>query len=101
MTYMGLTILILAFPLPSFKGATLGKGLNRMLATLSAGALGVGVHYLATLLGETGQPIVIGVFALMIGTYVTRHWHYLMRNARASTVIFIGSFYADLASFLN
>jgi hypothetical protein len=67
---MGLTILILAFPLPSFKGATLGKGLNRMLATLSAGALGVGVHYLATLLGETGQPIVIGFFVFMIGTYI-------------------------------
>lgn len=69
---MGLTILILAFSLPSFKGATLGKGLNRMLATLSAGVLGVGVHYLATLSGETGQPIVIGFFVFMIGTYVTR-----------------------------
>jgi hypothetical protein len=75
---MGLTILISAFRLPSFKGATLGKGLNRMLATLSGSALGVGVHYLATLSGETGQPIVIGFFVFMIGTYVTRHWHYLI-----------------------
>ena len=32
-------------------GETLGKGLNRMQATLSAGALGVGVHHLATLSG--------------------------------------------------
>ncbi|XP_062170931.1 aluminum-activated malate transporter 2-like [Alnus glutinosa] len=52
-------------------GATLGKGLNRMLATLSGGALGVGVHCLATLLGTIGQPIVIGVFALMIAAAVT------------------------------
>ncbi|XP_062171431.1 aluminum-activated malate transporter 2-like [Alnus glutinosa] len=52
-------------------GATLGKGLNRMLATLSGGALGVGVHYLATLFGETGQPIVIGFFVFMIAATVT------------------------------
>jgi hypothetical protein len=67
---MGLTILILAFPLLSFKGATLGKGFNRILATLSAGALGAAVHYLATLSGETGQPIVIGFFVFMIGIYI-------------------------------
>ena len=48
-------------------GATLGKGLNRMLATLSAGALGVGVHHLATLSGEKGEPIVLGFFIAMIG----------------------------------
>uniref|UniRef100_A0A7N2KN56 Aluminum-activated malate transporter n=1 Tax=Quercus lobata TaxID=97700 RepID=A0A7N2KN56_QUELO len=48
-------------------GATLGKGLNRMLATLSAGALGVGVHHLATLFGEKGEPIVLGFFVAMIG----------------------------------
>ena len=56
------------FSLPSFKGATLGKGFNRMLATLSAGALGVGVHSLAILSGEIGQPIVIGFFVFMTGT---------------------------------
>ncbi|KAM3740311.1 hypothetical protein ACB098_08G089100 [Castanea mollissima] len=41
-------ILVLEFSV----GATLAKGLNRMLVTLSAGALGVGVHHLATLSGE-------------------------------------------------
>jgi hypothetical protein len=56
------------FSLPSFKGATLGRGFNRMMATLSAGALGVGVHSLATMSGEIGQPIVIGFFVFMTGT---------------------------------
>ncbi|KAL4611227.1 hypothetical protein ACB092_08G107600 [Castanea dentata] len=52
-------------------GATLGKGLNRMLATFSAGALGFGVHYLATLAGEKGEPIVLGFFVAMIAAAVT------------------------------
>nr|POE67255.1 aluminum-activated malate transporter 2 [Quercus suber] len=52
-------------------GATLGKGLNRMLATLSAGALGVGVHHLATLSGEKGEPIVLGFFVAIIAATVT------------------------------
>uniref|UniRef100_A0A7N2KN12 Aluminum-activated malate transporter n=1 Tax=Quercus lobata TaxID=97700 RepID=A0A7N2KN12_QUELO len=52
-------------------GATLGKGLNRMLATLSAGALGVGVHHLATLSGEKGEPIVLEFFVAMIAATVT------------------------------
>ena len=38
-----------------------------MLATLSAGALGVGVHHLATLSGEKGEPIVLGFFVAIIG----------------------------------
>ncbi|KAK4607199.1 hypothetical protein RGQ29_001142 [Quercus rubra] len=52
-------------------GATLGKVLNRMLAMLSAGALGVGVHHLATLSGEKGEPIVLGFFVAMIASTVT------------------------------
>ncbi|XP_061343226.1 aluminum-activated malate transporter 2-like [Gastrolobium bilobum] len=46
-------------------GATLGKGLNRTMATLVAGALGVGAHYLASLSGETGEPILIGFFVFL------------------------------------
>jgi hypothetical protein len=41
-----------------------------MLATLSAGALGIGVHFLATMSGETGQPIILGFFVFLIGTYI-------------------------------
>uniref|UniRef100_A0A2N9FNQ1 Aluminum-activated malate transporter n=1 Tax=Fagus sylvatica TaxID=28930 RepID=A0A2N9FNQ1_FAGSY len=50
---------------PFAKRATLGKGLNRMLATLSAGALAVGVHHLATLSGEKGEPWVLGFFVFI------------------------------------
>ncbi|KAG4988807.1 hypothetical protein JHK85_031790 [Glycine max] len=46
-------------------GATLGKGLNRTIATLAAGALGVGAHYLASLSGATGEPILIGAFVFV------------------------------------
>ncbi|KAK7312683.1 hypothetical protein VNO77_36742 [Canavalia gladiata] len=46
-------------------GATLGKGLNRTIATLVAGALGVAAHYLASLSGQTGEPILIGVFVFI------------------------------------
>ncbi|TQD73424.1 hypothetical protein C1H46_041045 [Malus baccata] len=48
-------------------GATLGRGLNRMLATLTAGALGIGAHRLATLSGETGEPILVALFVFIIG----------------------------------
>lgn len=51
----------------TFSGATLGKGLNRTIATLAAGALGVGAHYLASLSGATGEPILIGAFVFVQG----------------------------------
>jgi len=51
----------------TFLGATLGKGLNRTIATLAAGALGVGAHYLASLSGATGEPILIGAFVFVQG----------------------------------
>lgn len=51
----------------TFLGATLGKGLNRTLATLTAGALGVGAHYLASLAGEKAEPILIGFFVFLQG----------------------------------
>ncbi|KAL6202578.1 hypothetical protein ACLB2K_026286 [Fragaria x ananassa] len=46
-------------------GATLGKGLNRGLATLVAGALGIGTHHLASLSGHIGEPILLGVFVFL------------------------------------
>ncbi|XP_040990948.1 aluminum-activated malate transporter 8-like [Juglans microcarpa x Juglans regia] len=52
-------------------GATLGKGLNRMLATLSGGALAVGVDQVATLFDGTGQPIVLGILVFIIAATVT------------------------------
>ncbi|XP_054779253.1 aluminum-activated malate transporter 2-like [Prosopis cineraria] len=52
-------------------GATLGKGLNRGLATLLAGALGVGAHYLADLSGQTIEPILIGFFVFLQAAIAT------------------------------
>ncbi|KAI4334180.1 hypothetical protein L6164_018900 [Bauhinia variegata] len=52
-------------------GATLGKGLNRGLATLVAGALGVGAHYLAILSGQTMEPILIGFFVFLQAAITT------------------------------
>ncbi|KAL3610939.1 hypothetical protein D5086_001959 [Populus alba] len=40
-------------------GATLGRGLNRVIATLLAGGLGMGAHYLAKLFGRIGEPIIL------------------------------------------
>lgn len=55
------------FFLLKFSGATLGKGLNRGLATLVAGGLGVGAHHLASLSGEIGEPILLGFFVFIQG----------------------------------
>ncbi|KAL3620252.1 hypothetical protein CASFOL_035164 [Castilleja foliolosa] len=46
-------------------GATLGKGLNRGLATLLAGGLGLGAHHLASVSGKTCEPILIGLFVFL------------------------------------
>ncbi|XP_073027558.1 aluminum-activated malate transporter 2-like [Primulina eburnea] len=46
-------------------GATLGKGLNRGVATLVAGVLGIGANHLAIVSGKTGQPILIGLFVFL------------------------------------
>ncbi|KAG6396817.1 hypothetical protein SASPL_142974 [Salvia splendens] len=48
-------------------GATLGKGLNRLFATLLGVALGFGVHHLVTLLLEKYEGV-IGLSVTFIGT---------------------------------
>ena len=57
------------FGLITFSGATLGKGVNRAIATLLAGSLGVGAHHLAVLSGEKVEPFAIGTTVFLIGTY--------------------------------
>ncbi|XAR60187.1 hypothetical protein NMG60_11033449 [Bertholletia excelsa] len=54
-----------------FVGATIGKGLNRGLATLVAGALGVGVHHLAGLSGKIGEPVLVGLFVFLQAALTT------------------------------
>ncbi|XP_061960049.1 aluminum-activated malate transporter 2-like [Populus nigra] len=52
-------------------GATLGKGLNRGMATLMAGGLGAGAHHLANLSGHIGEPILLGFFVFLQATIST------------------------------
>ncbi|XP_059627042.1 aluminum-activated malate transporter 2-like [Cornus florida] len=52
-------------------GATLGKGFNRGVATLLAGALGVGAHHLASLSGNIAHPILLGLFVFLQATAAT------------------------------
>ncbi|KAB5540708.1 hypothetical protein DKX38_013682 [Salix brachista] len=52
-------------------GATLGKGLNRGMATLLASALAVGAHHLANLSGRRVEPILLGSFVFLQATIST------------------------------
>ncbi|KAJ6425129.1 hypothetical protein OIU84_025825 [Salix udensis] len=52
-------------------GATLGKGLNRGLATLLAGGLSIGAHHVANLSGNIGEPILLGFFVFLQATIST------------------------------
>ncbi|XP_015873122.1 aluminum-activated malate transporter 2 isoform X2 [Ziziphus jujuba] len=52
-------------------GATLGRGLNRGLATFLAGALGFGAHHLANLSGDKVQPILLTLFVFLLAACVT------------------------------
>ncbi|KAL6537869.1 hypothetical protein OROHE_012156 [Orobanche hederae] len=52
-------------------GATLGKGVNRGIATLLGGALGVAAHRLASFTGEKIDCIVLGLSVFFIATVVT------------------------------
>lgn len=51
-------------------GATLGKGLNRVAATLFAGGLGIGAHHLASMSGPTGEPILLAIFVFVQGIFI-------------------------------
>ncbi|KAL0558919.1 hypothetical protein IC582_003506 [Cucumis melo] len=52
-------------------GGTLGRGLNRVMATLLAGGLGFGAHYLASLGGDTGRPIILAFFVFLLASIST------------------------------
>ncbi|XP_004293112.1 PREDICTED: aluminum-activated malate transporter 2-like [Fragaria vesca subsp. vesca] len=76
-------------------GATLGKGINRMLATLLAGALAVGVHHISTLWGgEVGEPILIAFFVFVVAASVTfmRFFPALKARYDYGLIIFILTF---------
>ncbi|KAF8397978.1 hypothetical protein HHK36_016904 [Tetracentron sinense] len=75
-------------------GATLSKGLNRGFATLLAGALGVGAHYLACLSGEKGEPILLGLFVFLIAaaSTFTRFFPQMKARYDYGVLIFIFTF---------
>lgn len=51
-------------------GATLGKSVNRGIATFLAGSLGVAAHKLATFSGSNKlQPIILGLSVFSVGKY--------------------------------
>ncbi|CAN8247060.1 unnamed protein product [Cochlearia groenlandica] len=75
-------------------GATLGKGLNRVGATLLAGALGLGAHHLASLTGPTGEPILLAIFVFLqaaLSTFV-RFFPSVKARYDYSILIFILTF---------
>ncbi|GAB4824612.1 hypothetical protein Ancab_007485 [Ancistrocladus abbreviatus] len=46
-------------------GATLGKGVNRVVATIFGGLLGVGAHRIACLWEDKVEPIILGLFVFL------------------------------------
>ncbi|XP_050233009.1 aluminum-activated malate transporter 2-like [Mercurialis annua] len=52
-------------------GATLGKCINRMVATFIGSTLGIGAHRIATFSGRTGEPILIATFVFIAAAIMT------------------------------
>ncbi|XP_008810443.2 aluminum-activated malate transporter 10-like [Phoenix dactylifera] len=52
-------------------GGSLYKGLNRAIATLSAGALAVGIHWLASKSGETAEHMILGSAVFLLSSAAT------------------------------
>ncbi|PON63135.1 Aluminum-activated malate transporter [Parasponia andersonii] len=75
-------------------GATLGKGINRACATLSAAALGLGSLHLSSLFGKEGEPIVLGflVFLLAAAATFTRFFPKIKARYDYGVIIFILTF---------
>ncbi|KAI4386144.1 hypothetical protein MLD38_004103 [Melastoma candidum] len=47
-------------------GAMIARGLDRILATITAAALGIGAHLVARLSWRTTEPILLGIFIFLI-----------------------------------
>ncbi|XP_076883200.1 aluminum-activated malate transporter 8-like [Bidens hawaiensis] len=75
-------------------GATLCKGMNRGLATLLAGVLGIGAKYLASLFGSKAEPIVLGFLVFLLVTFATfsRFIPHIKRRYDYGVLIFILTF---------
>ncbi|KAL8246418.1 hypothetical protein R6Q59_007634 [Mikania micrantha] len=75
-------------------GATLCKGMNRGLATLLGGALGIGAKYLASLSGPKAEPIVLGciIFLLAASATFSRFIPHIKKRYDYGVMIFILTF---------
>lgn len=75
-------------------GATLSKGLNRILATLLGGILAVGVNYVADLAGHRAEPIILGggVFILSTSSTFARFFPKIKARYDYGVLIFILTF---------
>ncbi|KAL6650635.1 hypothetical protein ACP70R_009560 [Stipagrostis hirtigluma subsp. patula] len=65
------SVITVVFVMQFTVGGTLSKGLNRAVATLVAAFLAVGAHLAASLCGETGEPILLGVFVFLVASAAT------------------------------
>nr|KYP39383.1 hypothetical protein KK1_039320 [Cajanus cajan] len=83
-------VLVLEFSV----GATLGKGLNRVLATGLAGALGVGIRRIASFSGDKGKAVLTSISVFFIAGTVTYMRFYPRMKARYDygMIIFILTF---------
>ncbi|XP_058205341.1 aluminum-activated malate transporter 2-like [Rhododendron vialii] len=68
--------------------------MNRGFATLLAGALGVGVNHLGGLVGDKGEPIILGlfVFVLAVASTYTRFFPHVKARYDYGVLIFILTF---------
>ncbi|KAK4848978.1 hypothetical protein QYF36_019356 [Acer negundo] len=75
-------------------GQTVSRGLNKSFATLSACALGIGANHLASLSGEKGEPIILGilVFLLAAASTFTRFFPKIKARFDYGILIFILTF---------
>ncbi|KAI9090700.1 hypothetical protein K1719_028553 [Acacia pycnantha] len=75
-------------------GATICKCINRVCATVVAGALGLGSQHLAILFGKKGEPVVLGtlVFILAAGSTFSRFFPRIKARYDYGMVIFILTF---------
>jgi hypothetical protein len=49
------------------------KGFNRAAATVSAGAIALGVHWIAVHAGDELEPVIRSGSVFLLGTYIHKH----------------------------
>ncbi|XP_031130293.1 aluminum-activated malate transporter 8-like [Ipomoea triloba] len=75
-------------------GETLSKCFNNVLATLLAASLGIGVVYLTQLLGQVGQPFILGtvIFILVALSNLARFFDPIENKYNDGVMVFILTF---------